>query len=242
MYNVCEDLRFSAKSVVRGIVQAEELKRNLFSVASRVNKAAAAAGTNVTLVAATKTVPAEVVSQAVALGITDIGENRVQEFREKNGLVSGADWHFIGTLQRNKAKYLVGKVKLIQSVSSLELAKEIDRLAALRGVTQCVLAELNAGDEPDKTGASTGDIDGLIDAIRGLKHVRLCGLMAIPPKDASDGVYRAIRDTFERHKDDAFTTLSVGMSNDFERAISFGSNMVRIGSAIFGRRDVKEDR
>ncbi len=215
----------------------DDLKRNLDHVLSRVQRAADAARVHVTLVAATKTVPAEIVSQVVALGVCDVGENRVQEYLGKRDGVVGANWHFIGTLQRNKAKYLVGNVALIQSVSSAALAAEIDRLARARGIVQPVLAELNAGDEPDKTGAKTFEIDGLIEYIRTLENIELRGLMAVPPISAADGIYGNIRKIYERHVGGKFDTLSVGMSGDFEKAIAFGSNMVRIGSAIFGRRN-----
>ena len=107
----------------------DELKNNLYAVQSRIARAAEAAGSVVKLVAATKTVSAELVNSVVGLGVTAVGENRVQEYIAKRDVVTGAEWHFIGTLQRNKAKYLVGKVALIQSVSSVELAEEIERLA-----------------------------------------------------------------------------------------------------------------
>ncbi|MDE7464227.1 MAG: YggS family pyridoxal phosphate-dependent enzyme [Clostridiales bacterium] len=215
---------------------SDELKRNLYSVLNVVDKAAARVGSRVTVVAATKTVSAEVVSNVIELGIKDVGENRVQEYLAKKDGVKGAEWHFIGTLQRNKAKYLVGNVSLIQSVSNLALAEEIDRLAAKRGIVQSVLVELNAGDEPNKTGAKTCEIDALIERVGAMKNLSLRGLMAVPPKNATDAVYRSAYGIFEKHRGGAFDILSVGMSGDYERAIEFGSNMVRIGTAIFGQR------
>lgn len=215
----------------------DELKTNLYSVQSRIARAAASAGRSVSLVAATKTVPPSVVTAAISLGIKSVGENRVQEFNEKRDKITGADWHFIGTLQRNKAKYLVGNVALIQSVSNAPLATEIDRLAEKLGTVQDVLIEVNIGGEPSKTGASVDTAEDLIATAQELENVRVRGIMAIPPRGAHDDVYAALYRLFEKHADETFDTLSVGMSGDFERAIAFGSNMVRIGTAIFGTRN-----
>lgn len=215
----------------------DELKTNLYSVQSRIARAAASAGRNVSLVAATKTLPPSVINAAISLGVKRVGENRVQEFNEKREKVSGAEWHFIGTLQRNKAKYLVGKVALIHSVSTAPLAAEIDRLAEKLGIVQDVLIEVNIGGEQSKTGASVDTAEELIATAQALSNVRVRGLMAIPPRAAQDNIYSALYRLFEKHANETFDTLSVGMSGDFERAIAFGSNMVRIGTAIFGNRN-----
>ena len=214
----------------------DEIKRNIDTVTERVARASARSGRAVTVVAATKTVPPELISVAVDCGIADIGENRVQEYLEKKDAVKRAKWHFIGTLQRNKAKYLVGDVALIQSVNGIELAREIDRLARLRNVVQQVLIELNAAGEQSKTGAPVELADELIAQVGELKNVVVRGIMSVPPVDASDGVYKRLSALFEKHRGGVFDILSVGMSSDYERAISFGSNMVRPGSAIFGPR------
>ncbi|MDE5562645.1 MAG: YggS family pyridoxal phosphate-dependent enzyme [Clostridiales bacterium] len=213
-----------------------DIKRNIQTVQSNV--ARAAAGVPVTIVGATKTVLPEVINIALDCGITDIGENRVQEYLNKRDAVKPAKWHFIGTLQTNKAKYLVGSVSLIQSINSQVLADEISRLAVKRGVTQDVLIEVNAAGESTKTGADFDTAQALTEYAQGLNGIRVRGLMTVPPKDASDEVYRKLRNLYEtlaRGKDD-FNVLSVGMSGDYERAIRFGSNMVRIGSALFGAR------
>lgn len=215
----------------------DELKRNIDAVIERVAHAAAKAERTVTVVAATKTVPIDVINTAIACGIKDIGENRVQEYVAKRDGVHGAEWHFIGTLQRNKAKYLVGSVSLIQSVNSRELAAEIDRLAAKRNIVQDVLIEVNAAGEPAKTGAAIGEAEELIDFSRSLKNVRVCGLMSVPPKDAPNEVYKTLYRMFETHFNPNKDILSVGMSGDYEKAIEFGSNMVRLGTAIFGKRN-----
>lgn len=213
-----------------------DIKRNIQSVLSNV--ARAVAGTSVTVVAATKTVPPEVINVAIDCGITDIGENRVQEYLQKRDAVKPVKWHFIGTLQTNKAKYLVGSVPLIQSVNSPALVDEISRLAVKRGVTQDVLLEVNVACEDSKTGAALDTAYELAEYASHAKGVRVCGLMSVPPKNAGDEVYRKIRDLYEglRRGRNDFNVLSVGMSSDYERAIGFGSNMVRIGSALFGER------
>lgn len=215
----------------------DELKRNIDDITARVQNAAARVGSRVTIVAATKTVSAELISAAVACGIQNVGENRVREYVDKRDAVTGAKWHFIGTLQRNKAKYLVGNIELIQSVNSVPLALEIDRLAALRGVEQSVLVEINAGGEASKTGVRLEAADELIGLVRSLKNVTLRGLMAVPPRDSGDKVYRDVYDVYKKHESGVFDILSVGMSGDYEKAISFGSNMVRLGTALFGARN-----
>ena len=220
-------------------MHSSDIKRNIQTVLSNV--ARAAAGVPVTVVGATKTVPPEVINIALESGITDIGENRVQEYLAKRDAVKPANWHFIGTLQTNKAKYLVGSVSLVQSVNSQALADEISRLAVKRGVTQDVLIEVNVADEQTKTGADLDSAQALTEYVQNLNGVRVRGLMAVPPIGASDGVYRKLRDLYETLARDKtnFDILSVGMSGDYERAIYFGSNMVRIGSALFGARTYK---
>lgn len=218
--------------------ESDCLRRNIENVLERVRSASG--GRKVTVVAATKTVGAELIGEAVALGITDIGENRVQEYLCKRDAVSGAVWHFIGALQRNKAKYLVGEVALIQSVSGLSLGEEIDRLAIKRGVVQDVLVEVNIGGEAAKAGVDPALADELISRLCEKKGIRVRGLMAVPPRDADESVYKKLYSLFDAHRGNGFDILSVGMSGDFETAIANGSNMVRIGSAFFGPRLYQE--
>lgn len=218
-------------------MDADSVKRNISDAAERIARATPA-GRKVTLVAATKTVPAELVKVLSECGVTDVGENRVQEYLSKRDAFEGFTRHFIGTLQRNKAKYLVGDVALIQSVSNAPLALEIDSVAEKKGVVQDVLVEVNIGGEQSKTGAYKCDVGALVEFMRDLKHVRLRGLMAMPPKDAADGVYDEAFEMYSSLADgfEHFDTLSIGMSGDFERAIRAGSNMVRLGTALFGPR------
>lgn len=223
-------------------MDVETLKSNIYSVTERIAAATekrrkiSGSADKVTLVAAVKTVPADVINAAIELGVTDIGENRVQELVEKRAMLKSVVSHFIGTLQRNKAKYLVGNVALIQSVSSVALAEEISRLSEKRGVIQDVLVEVNVGGEATKTGAPVTEADRLIDYTSSLKNVRLRGIMAVPPQGAGADVYESLYALYKKHKKGLFDTLSVGMSGDFETAIEYGSNMVRVGSAIFGKR------
>lgn len=200
-------------------------------------------GEQITLVGATKTVDAETVNKAISLGLKVVAENKVQEFREKTDLIKGAEQHFIGHLQTNKVKYVVGKVKLIHSVDSLRLAEEINNFAFKRGIVQDILAEINAGDEDSKSGFSFTEVNAALLEIKKLKNVRLTGLMAMFPK-SSDEKYiaslckkmRALYD--EKNREGyGFTVLSMGMTEDYKIAVKNGSNTIRIGSGIFGKRN-----
>lgn len=199
-------------------------------------------GEKITLVAATKTVPTETINQAVSYGITTVAENRVQEFREKTDFIVGAEQHFIGHLQTNKVKYLVGKVKLIHSVDSLKLAEEISRVATLRNVTQNVLAEINIGGELSKSGITPDTAEEFVNEISKLKGICVKGLMAMLPKSEDEKLLerlclqmRAIYDKLKENN--SFEYLSLGISGDYKIAVKNGSNTIRLGSAIFGKRD-----
>lgn len=199
-------------------------------------------GEKITLVAATKTVPTETINQAVSYGITTVAENRVQEFREKTDFIVGAEQHFIGHLQTNKVKYLVGKVKLIHSVDSLKLAEEISRVATLRNVTQNVLAEINIGGELSKSGVTPDTAEEFVNEISKLKGICVKGLMAMLPKSEDEKLLerlclqmRAIYDKLKENN--SFEYLSLGISGDYKIAVKNGSNTIRLGSAIFGKRD-----
>lgn len=217
----------------------------------RVRAAALAAGRDpecVTLVAATKTQSSETIRQAIAAGISCCGENRVQEFNDHwaDGAYAGARVHFIGHLQRNKVKYLVGKVDLIESVDSLALLEEIQRRAALRDTVQDVLLEVNVGGEGSKSGVAPESLPELLRQAAPLERVRVRGLMAIPPAARERGgnveyfqrMYQLFVDTREKiadNKGDA-GILSMGMSGDFEDAIACGATQVRLGTVLFGAR------
>lgn len=210
----------------------------------RENIDRAANGRPVTLVGVTKTKPAELVIRAVRAGVNVIGENYVQEFRQKSaeGAYEGAQVHIIGHLQTNKIKYVAGKVALIQSVDSAEVLAAISRRASSLNVVQDVLIEVNIGREADKTGCAPEALDGLLGQASELPGVRVRGLMAIPPAEISKAyfapMYHLFIDNRQKKYDNVFMDfLSMGMSDDYESAIREGANMVRVGSLIFGPRN-----
>ena len=210
----------------------------------RENIARAAAGRNVTLVGVAKTKPAQLVARAIRAGLTVIGENYVQEFRDKSaaGAYEGADVHIIGHLQTNKVKYVAGKAALIQSVDSPALLEAIARRAAAQNAVQDVLLEVNIGREPGKSGVAPELLDGLLETAAGLPGVRVRGLMAIPPAENTRADFEPMYHLFvdnngKKYDNISMDFLSMGMSDDYEDAVRQGANMVRVGSFIFGPRD-----
>lgn len=205
-------------------------------------------GEHVTLLAATKTVPAEeIVFASEKLGLAVAGENRVQEFNEKYDAVSPKlDYQFIGHLQTNKAKHVVGRASLIHSVSSLKLARELDRLAGARDVVQDVLIEINCAAEESKSGFLIADTPFVIDEFEAFSSLRLLGIMTMGPAGAEKSllrkyfreIYAIFIDNFPKKSHNIRETiLSMGMSGSYELAIEEGATMVRVGSAIFGQRN-----
>lgn len=199
-------------------------------------------GEKVTLVAATKTRSPQEINRALALGVTDIGENKVQEMREKYDLVCGGVRHFIGHLQRNKVKYLIGKTVLIHSVDSDGLAEEIARLSKKAGLTTDILIQINIGAEDSKSGYPlSGGMDAFL-RLNAMEGVRVKGFMAMLPHTDIESVLVPLCDEmrrlYERAKavSPAVEYLSMGMSGDYELCVSRGANMVRLGTAIFGER------
>ncbi len=225
---------------------------NIRSVRERMARAALAAGRKpeeVILVGASKMNGAAACREAIAAGIDALGENRVQEMRGKleEGAYEGAPLHFIGHLQRNKVRQVVGAASLIHSVSSLELLEEIDRQAEKRGLVQDILLEVNVGGEESKSGFAPGEVRRAAERARTRRHVRPLGLMTIPPVlRESHGnlpffqeVFRLYVDISENLYDNEFKYLSMGMSDDFEDAIAAGATLIRVGSAIFGQRQYR---
>lgn len=216
----------------------EEIRSNLAAVNERIEAACKRAGRkreDVTLVAVSKTFPAEAVTNAIAAGATHVGENKVQEAREKKPLVSGgARWHLIGHLQSNKAKDAVRIFDVIETVDSVELAQKIAKAAIAIGKRQEVLLQVNIGREEQKSGADPDAVPALAGEIAAIDGLSLRGLMAIPPFDQdSRPHFRALRELQQRI---GVAELSMGMSEDFEAAIEEGSTIVRVGRAIFGAR------
>lgn len=212
----------------------------------RVRDAADAVGRDpddVTIVAVTKTVGVAEVRNAIAAGIADFGENRVQEFVGKRGLFPQVRWHFIGTLQSNKVQHVVGKACLIHSVDSLRLLERIDRVAEAMGVVQPVLLEVNVSHEETKHGMQPEEAEEALARGSHLAGVEIGGLMTMAPYARPESVrwvFRDLRSLFEslsamRFNGVELSELSMGMTNDFEVAIEEGATIVRIGRAIFGR-------
>ncbi|MDE7244026.1 MAG: YggS family pyridoxal phosphate-dependent enzyme [Oscillospiraceae bacterium] len=225
------------------------IAENIQKIRGRMEAAAVKAGRDpkeILLVGASKMNDAAACREAVAAGIDALGENRVQEMTAKlaENAYEGAPLHFIGHLQRNKVRQVVGKVDLIHSASSMELLEEIDRRAAMLGLVQEVLLEVNIGGEESKSGFSPDKLYAAADRARKFEHVSVRGLMTIPPvEQAPHGnlpfftqVSKFYVDIGRNLYDNNFIYLSMGMSDDFEDAIAAGATMVRVGSAIFGQR------
>ena len=222
------------------------IAENMREIRERMARAAGRDPKEILLVGASKMNGAAACQEAIAAGIDALGENRVQEMTEKlaQHAYDGAPLHFIGHLQRNKVRQVVGKVSLIHSVSSLPLLEEIDRQAEKLGLVQEVLLEVNVGGEESKSGFAPEELFPAAEAARTFSHVSVRGLMTIPPiQQESHGnfsyfekVARLYVDIGRNLYDNSFEYLSMGMSEDFEDAIAAGATMVRVGSAIFGRR------
>jgi pyridoxal phosphate enzyme (YggS family) len=227
-------------------VTAPDIAARWAAVTARVGAACARAGrdpASVTIVAVSKLHPASAVVAAIAAGVTDVGENYAQELVAKAAEVAAAGsaprWHFIGRLQRNKAKLVAGKVALVHAVDSVELGAELGKRAAAIGAVQPVLVAVNLGGEATKTGVEPETAADLVADLRAVAGIRVDGLMTMPPPaddpEASRphfGALRALRDRIGG----ALPVLSMGMSGDFEVAIAEGATHVRIGTAIFGER------
>ena len=204
-------------------------------------------GEKITLVGATKTMSAETINDAISAGLKVVAENRVQEFREKHDKIVGAEQQFIGHLQTNKVKYLVGKVSLIQSVDSVHLAEEISKQAIKLNTVQNVLIEINVGGELSKSGFDTDNAESFVKEIASnLNGVKVVGLMAMLPhtddKELLKELCLKMRGIYDKLKSSGLnlSILSMGMSSDYKIAINNGSNMIRLGRTIFGERNYGE--
>ena len=233
----------------------QTIKENI----EKINAAKAAAaekigksGDDVLLVGVTKTRSAEEINKGIDAGITDIGENKVQEIMDKYDFVKPVRWHMIGHLQTNKVKYIIDKVSMIHSVDSYKLAEEINKRAGQHGLTMDILIQVNSAQEESKFGVSTDEAEDLLRMImENCPNINICGLMCVAPKadDPKDiAVYFAdVKRLYDRfaqidHERIDFKYLSMGMSHDFEVAIEEGSNLIRVGTAIFGERDYSKQK
>lgn len=226
------------------------ITENVAAIRARVDAAAIESGrspADIMLVAATKMNDADRVREAVAAGVDACGENRVQELLEKHGqdAYAGKPLHFIGHLQTNKVRQIVGIVDLIQSVDSEALLQKIDAQAEKHGIVQDILIEVNIGGEEAKSGVAPEALPALLEIASTYSHLRVRGLMAIPPISTEPGgnhdyfcaMHQLFIDIGAKKYDNVFMDfLSMGMSDDFEDAIRCGANMVRVGSSIFGAR------
>ncbi|MCC8170117.1 MAG: YggS family pyridoxal phosphate-dependent enzyme [Oscillospiraceae bacterium] len=225
------------------------IAENLKEVEKRITAAAERSGRrrdDITLVAVTKTHPAEMMNEAIDLGVTDIGENKPQEVRDKYEYVKPVKWHLIGHLQTNKVKYIIDKVCLIHSVDSVKLMDEIERQAMKHDLIMDILIQVNISGEETKSGIRPEELDTLLEHAGALNHVRVTGLMTIAPKTDNpnenilhfDNMRKLFVDRSRIICDNiSMQYLSMGMSGDYETAIEHGANMVRVGSAVFGARD-----
>ena len=223
-----------------------DIRANLDRVRERIARAAERAGrraSDVLLIGVSKTVDVARIRQAIEAGVPALGENRVQEARDKVSEIGRpVPWHLIGHLQTNKVRDALELFDVIHSLDRLELAKELDKRARARGRTADTLVEVNVAGEASKGGVGPDGLGELLDAVATMPSVKVRGLMAIPPeaKDPDDSRvwFRALRKLAERH---GFSELSMGMSGDFEVAIEEGATMVRVGTAIFGPRPPRRE-
>ncbi len=224
------------------------IKDRLSEVNARICDAAEASGRRpdeITLIAVTKTYPIDAMNEAIRLGVTDIGENKPQEVRDKFDSVLPVRWHLIGQLQTNKVKYIIDRCTMIHSVASVKLMDEIERQAQQKNRHIDILIQVNISGEESKSGVDPDGLCELLEHAASLSHTHVKGLMTIAPKsEYSDPAvhFKNMKDLFDRvagqsYKNVTMTELSMGMSGDYETAIRYGATMVRIGSSIFGPRN-----
>ncbi len=217
---------------------------NVKRVEENIRKLSQKSGEKVTLVGVTKTRSVDEIKQLTSCGILELGENRVQEFNEKYPYLEGVNWHIIGSLQTNKLKYIIGKVKLIQSVDSMHLALAIDEISKKNNVNSDILLEVNVSKEESKHGIYENELNEMIDKISSFGNICLKGIMMMAPnvedeKYLSD-LFEKTRKIFDnlmyyntKYDNIDISILSMGMSHDYELAIKCGSNMVRLGRTLF---------
>ncbi|MBP5362311.1 MAG: YggS family pyridoxal phosphate-dependent enzyme [Ruminococcus sp.] len=219
---------------------------NLAAIRENIAEEADKCGRNaedIRIMAVTKTVAPEIVNRAVELGVTLLGENRVQEFLSKQEAYDrSAEIHFIGHLQTNKVKYIIEPMTMIQSVDSIKLAQEINRLASAHNKTMDILCEVNIGGEESKSGIAPDGLLELIEAAVSMENLRVRGLMTIPPPASGDIFLGRMEELFHKIKDTTsagseMDVLSMGMTHDYADAVRHGSTLVRIGTGLFGARD-----
>lgn len=227
----------------------QDIAQRLSEVEKRIESAAQKSGrkrSDILLVAVTKTHPPEMINAAIAAGVTDIGENKPQEVRDKYNAVEPVNWHLIGHLQTNKVKYVIDKCCMIHSVDSVKLMDEIDARARACGKVMDILIQVNISGEESKSGIAPEELDFVLKYAANTPNLKVRGLMTIAPNTGVSDInklhfnnmHKLFSDTKMKTYDNvSMDYLSMGMSGDFEDAIECGANIVRIGSAIFGKRD-----
>lgn len=226
------------------------IKENLENVKNNIKKAALKVGRDekeITLIAVSKTYPVSAIEELVSLGHMHFGENKVQELMSKiPDVTKDVSWHLIGHLQTNKVKYVVGNVKLIHSVDSVKLAKEIDKQSAKQNIVTDILLEVNIANEESKFGFTKEEVYNVLEELNALSNIKVKGLMTVAPyvldPESNRPIFRELYNLsvdIRKQKLDniSIEILSMGMSNDYEVAIEEGSNMIRVGTALFGKRN-----
>ena len=238
------------RSLITTTERKESIRINYNEICEKIERAAAAVGKkpdDITFLAATKTVEPEFINYAISLGLKAIGENKVQELLSKYEEydLTNADLQFIGHLQTNKVRQIIGKVSMIQSVDSVKLAKEISRLSVASDIVTDILVEVNIGREENKSGVLCEELESFIGEISSFKGLKVRGLMSVPPicekkseiSKFFDDMYKLFIDISSKKSDNvSMDFLSMGMSDDYYEAILSGANMIRVGSRLFGSR------
>ncbi len=226
------------------------VQENLIAVQSKIEAACRRSGRDpkeVTLIAVSKTKPIQMIQEAIEAGKKEFGENKAQEMKEKQEtLPKDLKWHFIGHLQTNKVKYVVGRAALIHSVDSLHLAEAIEKESAKQNLVSDILVEVNVAQESSKFGLKTEEVEQLIREIAKFPHIHVCGLMTIAPyvsdPEQNRGIFCQLKklsvDIATKNIDNIdMSVLSMGMTGDYEVAVEEGATHVRVGTGIFGERD-----
>lgn len=218
------------------------------SIQENINRIIRDLSKNITLIAVSKTNPCEAIEEAYKNGCRDFGENKVQEFLDKvDALPKDIRWHLIGHLQRNKVKYIVGKVNLIHSLDSIRLLEEIEKQYSMQNCIANTLIQINIGRENSKTGILIEELESIIEACESCNYVKVKGLMAIIPigdEDKCRNYFHDMKVIYDKLKKRNFKNismeyLSMGMTHDYKIAIEEGSNMIRVGTGIFGERNYR---
>lgn len=225
------------------------IEENLSVVNANIKRACEKIGkdpSEITLISVSKTIDEDIINESIKLGVTAIGENKVQEIQRKYDNIDPVDWHLIGHLQSNKVKYIIDKVTLIHSVDSLKLATEISKRAKSHEITANVLVQINVAKEEQKSGIDTKEFYDLLNEIDKLENIKVKGLMNIAPFDLdAENIrkyFKEMKDIFDSVKNNTYNNiemkyLSMGMTNDYEIAIEEGANVIRVGTGIYGKRD-----